>query len=192
MSWDSWGVTIMVDLKDENDSQIELIERQVVETIATYLKEKTLRRFRFGISGYDQDTRPLFQVPEVRTWCRKLYTKCPSIFLFIEWETIYWFFLSIAEIEILKVEETKPTGYVGEFLSSLSAEQQATIKQQNPSTFLGARIRLGQSVASLIKEIIANAVSTMHSMATTQEERDPIEEEFVARLKQGIPWSLKE
>src|SRR6516162_1713428 len=38
----------------------------------------------FGIGGYDADPRELFEIPEVRTWMRKLDREFPYWFYFLD------------------------------------------------------------------------------------------------------------
>ncbi len=78
------------------------IEREVDRVISEYRDgERPLRLIRFGISGYDNDPRALFDIPEVRSWCGALYQKLPFVFSILDTATIDWVFPAVAEIEVI-------------------------------------------------------------------------------------------
>lgn len=60
---------------------------QTLATLTTLLREDKCRQFRqrvmFGISGYDDDPRELFEIPEVRRWVIGLDAKWPYWFFFL-------------------------------------------------------------------------------------------------------------
>lgn len=60
---------------------------QTLSSLNTLLRQDNCRRFRqrvmFGISGYDDDPRELFEIPEVRRWVIGLDAEWPYWFFFL-------------------------------------------------------------------------------------------------------------
>ena len=60
---------------------------KTLASLTTFLREDKCRQFRqrvmFGITGYDEDPRELFEIPEVRRWVIELDVKWPYWFFFL-------------------------------------------------------------------------------------------------------------
>jgi hypothetical protein len=78
------------------------IEDDVAKAIK---KNKGIKKWLLTISGYDEDKRELYEIPEVRRWCTKVFEKKPYFLLFLE--DIGWFILCVLEIRIIKSSEGK-------------------------------------------------------------------------------------
>ena len=53
-------------------------------------------------NAYDNDPRALFDIPEMRTWCMKLFSAAPEIFVFLDQTSASWFVACIGSITIHK------------------------------------------------------------------------------------------
>lgn len=72
-----------------------------IEALGDYKSGKRpLRTLHFATSAYDDDDRALFDIPEMRLWCQRLYRELPFIFSLLDAPTIDWFFPCIADIEV--------------------------------------------------------------------------------------------
>jgi hypothetical protein len=83
------------------------VDRQSVETrsekeiisIKDYIKDITtvsiakqrLNRFKLTISGYDNDARELYEIPEVCVWARDCFQKIPYLLYFLDDASTYPF-----------------------------------------------------------------------------------------------------
>ena len=82
---------------------------EMLTSLKRLLKEDFARRFQqrvsIGIDGYDNDTRELFEIPEVRTYMAKLDAEWPYWFYFLYPgpevpSTLPWVALSLCRYEI--------------------------------------------------------------------------------------------
>jgi hypothetical protein len=55
--------------------------------------------WNLSISGYDYDPRDLWEIPEVRQWCKKAYSTAPYLPCILSERSIAWFLPCISEIE---------------------------------------------------------------------------------------------
>jgi len=176
-----------VDGHASTQTKTNFVTEIVIDHLDEFKSKRSIFPIYLSISGYDEDPRALFQIPEVRLWCRHLYQNIPSIFLFLHPDTINWFFLCIADIKVVQVTERKPGGIFGEYLMNLNLEEQINLKKKRPSSFLKADIKFAPGSENLINEIWNNALNDLQKIASTQEEFDRLTNEFESRLKQGLP-----
>ena len=54
------------------------------------------------ISGYDEDPRALFEIPEVRAWCKSAHAKAPYLPCLLSERAIKWYSSCVLEIEIVR------------------------------------------------------------------------------------------
>ena len=175
----------MVDGEASDRSKTEFVLRAMTAALKAFKGDRNLVPVRFGVSGYDRDSRALWQIPDVRRWCRELYSEVPSVFLLLHPATIEWFFLCVAEVELIEVEQKEPVGPLGEFYAQLTPEEKGIFKQTRPSLFLTGQVRLGPSADSLIQELYDQGTSMLERIASSQEEYDRLTSEFTGRLKQS-------
>jgi hypothetical protein len=62
----------------------DTLERIVGGFAAMCVEEKRLRRITLTISGYDDDPRELYEIPEVCAWARDAYKSLPSLWFFLD------------------------------------------------------------------------------------------------------------
>ena len=63
-----------------------------------------IQLWNLAISGYDDDPRPLWEIPEVRTWCKNVHTKVPYLPCLLSENSIIWYVLCILEPKTLWTE----------------------------------------------------------------------------------------
>jgi hypothetical protein len=177
----------LVDGHATNESKTRFIAEAINKCIEVFKTERIIHLVSFGISGYDQDPRPLFQIPEVRDWCKQLYSSIPAIFLYLDSATIQWFFLSIAEIEILKVEPKEPDGLLADAMAQLSPEMQQDFRKHHPGSFLKGTLSIAQSSLDLIADIWGHGMSEVSNLSSSQDEIDRLGREFIERLTSNLP-----
>lgn len=180
-------LVLTLDGHDTDTDNTKFLLEWIASTIEKFKKERTLEPFSFNIYGYDKDPRALYQIPEVRVLCKKIYSEVPSIFLFLRQETIQWFFFTVADIEVIQVKQKEPTGPVADYYSKLNPEEQEDFRKHYPSAFHKAEIRLPDNINSLIQELFANGMLALQNLASSQKEFDQFGHEFTERLKQGLP-----
>ena len=180
-------LALMVDGHDSDAAKTKFLLEAIADTIQKFKKERNLEPFRFGVYGYDKDPRALYQIPEVRSWCKDLYSRVPSIFLYLHQETIQWFFFAVADIEVIQVQQKQPTGLVADYYAKLDPEDQQELRKNHPSAFLKATIQLAPSINVLIPEIFAHGMVALQELSSSKEEFDRVGREFTERLKQGLP-----
>jgi hypothetical protein len=81
--------------------QTQLIIQAANKCISTYRATGTLDSVAFGIGGYEDDSRHLCVIPEVRSWCALLCQEFP-VFAVIEPATVEWFLPCIADIRVVR------------------------------------------------------------------------------------------
>lgn len=173
---------LMVDVKDGVGS-IDFLAKEVQHRVETFATTQSIHPFRFGISGYDSDRRALYQTPNVRKWCRQLYSKLPEIFLFLLPDTINWLYLCLAEIQVLNVSLRDIDPQVAQFLSSLPPQQRRSFEQQ----FAVAAIKLPPDAGKLTKQIFDHGREAIGRIAKSDKDRSILSREFNNRLEEGIP-----
>jgi hypothetical protein len=79
---------------------ISLVTKAANDCIASYKRNGSLELLKFGIGGFDDDPRHLCDVPQVRSWCAKLYQTFP-IFAIIDTMTIEWLLPCVADVKVV-------------------------------------------------------------------------------------------
>lgn len=51
--------------------------------------------------AYDDDPRALYDIPEMRQWCTKVFIELPCLFVVLEPDCVHWFFTCLAPIKIV-------------------------------------------------------------------------------------------
>jgi len=175
---------------------IHLISRQeVIEGNTGRIKiavDDSLREFRssrnlipihFGIDGYDDDPRGLFDIPEIRSWCKQLYHEVPFLFSLLDSETMAWFFPCVADIEIIDRTTKEPDEWVKKLLSRLSPGERKGLTDYFSAA---TQIRYGPGTSNLVDEIWENGGKLIQSLASSQAEFDRLAEEIGARIRKGV------
>ena len=177
-------------IKMQMISQQEVIEKDtklVVDAVSESIKEfessRDLVTVTFFISGYDSDPSALFEIPEVRSWCKQLYQRVPFIFSLLDSETIQWFFPCLADVEIVGRVKRPPQGRVKEFLDLLKPKDRKDLTDQFSAT---AQIRYGPKTKELIDEILRNCGKLLQKLASSQSEFDRLAEEVGTRLRDSL------
>ena len=77
----------------ETCSEKEIISiKDYVKNITTVsIAKQHLNRFKLIISGYDNDTRELYEIPEVCVWARDCFQKIPYLIYFLDHASTYPF-----------------------------------------------------------------------------------------------------
>ncbi len=146
----------MIGREEVVKGDISRIVNDIFNSIEEYKKSKKFIPILFGIQGWDDDPRPLLQIPEVRSWCKNLYERIPFLFSMLESETIGWLLPCIADIKI--------------------------ISQGKDMT----KIKYGSSGKKFVKEIFDNGGKLLQMLAKSQEEFDRLAEEIGVRIRKGI------
>jgi len=68
--------------------------------IDVYKEKRELGLIAFGISGYENDNRALFDIPEVRKWSKAMYQAMPCVLDLVAPSTLSWLLPCVADIEI--------------------------------------------------------------------------------------------
>ena len=159
------------------------IRNAVVDCIDGFKSSRNLVPIYFGIDGYDDDPRGLFEIPEVRAWCMRLYREVPFIFSLLDSDTIAWFFSCVADIEIVGRTTEAPQGWLKELLSRSSPSERGGLTDYFSAV---TQIRYGPGVSKLIDEIWEGGGKLLQSLASTQDEFDRLAEEIGSRIRKGI------
>jgi len=67
----------------------------VLESWIPELCERNRNRIQFQILGYDEDSRELYDIPEVREYYRELYNRHPGLFYWIDTRSYMLMFLGL-------------------------------------------------------------------------------------------------
>jgi hypothetical protein len=98
---------LLVSRKEIANCDIELIYNAFLEEVRVFIRTRDFTPLSFRVSGYDADTRALFDIPEVRNWATELYRRMPVIFSVVAPGTLHWLFAAVAEIEITERTSTQ-------------------------------------------------------------------------------------
>jgi hypothetical protein len=77
----------------ETCSENEIISvKDYVKNITTVsIAKQRLNRFKLSVSGYGNDTRELYEIPEVCVWARNCFKKIPYLIYFLDDASTYPF-----------------------------------------------------------------------------------------------------
>jgi hypothetical protein len=93
----------LVGISEINSKDTSLIKGAVMECLSDCtVKGGEFVPLHFGISAFDDDSRALFDIPEVRAWAEQLYIVCPFILAIVDSPTMKWLVPCIADIEIIE------------------------------------------------------------------------------------------
>ena len=165
------------------EGNIARIKSAVENSLREFKSSRNLIPIYFGIDGYDDDPRGLFDIPEVRSWCKQLYHEVPFLFSLLDSETIAWFFPSVADIEITGRATKAPQEWLKKPLSRLSPDEQKGLTDYFSSA---TQIRYGSGTSKLVDEIWENGGKLLQSLASSQAESDRLAEEIGTRIRKGI------
>lgn len=82
-----------------------LIVSAVMECLERWSTGGEFIPVNFGIDGFDDDPRPLYDIDEVRKWAAALLGQCNFILALVDGPTMTWLVPAIADIEVI---ERKP------------------------------------------------------------------------------------
>jgi hypothetical protein len=54
-----------------------------------------------NVHGYDDDSRELYLIPEVRKWAAKVFEAAPVLPLLLAEDTVQWFVMCLVDVEVL-------------------------------------------------------------------------------------------
>jgi hypothetical protein len=157
----------MITLQEIENSDFLRVAQAVKTCIDLYKEKRELELIAFGISGYENDSRALFDIPVVRKWSKAMYEAVPYVLDLLDPSTLSWLLPSIADIEILN-----PTG-----------------------TTTGWRFREDTREA-FIKQSVNIRMKLCNYLAANQQEFDELSDAAFARFKTAIfpaekPSSIK-
>jgi len=90
------------------DLDLSRLEREVDDIVSRF-KEENIETIHINVSGYENDDRALFTIPEVRRWCTEAAKRSRAL-PFLDEETLGWFIPAIAPIEIVDSSD-RSTGF---------------------------------------------------------------------------------
>jgi hypothetical protein len=186
----------LVSKQEVIEGRIDLIASAIKDCMNELLSTHSMTPLMFGIGGYDSDTRGLFEIPEVRSWCSQLYQKFPFIFAFLNSETIEWFFPCLADFEIVGRTNRRPQGWQKEFISHLNPDDQKTFADLVSTT---TQVRYGSETRNFIEEICQHnerllltlkkhwhEAPSAYQPPLSEAEFDRLADEIGARIRKGI------
>jgi hypothetical protein len=92
----------MADSTAISKSDVSALERIVARGINAYRSTRArLPSILLSTNAFDTDPRALFDIPEMRKWCRVLYKRIPFIFSFVTARAYGWLLPCVAEIRIV-------------------------------------------------------------------------------------------
>lgn len=91
----------MITSQEIENSDFLRVTQAVTRSIDLYKEKSELELIAFGISGYENDSRALFDIPDVRKWSKAMYQAVPYVLDLLDPSTLSWLLPSIADIEIL-------------------------------------------------------------------------------------------
>ncbi|MGA2434845.1 MAG: hypothetical protein ABSG25_06125 [Bryobacteraceae bacterium] len=124
----------------------------------TLKNKRQLKTFTVAISGYDDESRELYEISEVCSWCMEVFKKYPEVFCFLDNETVPWFFACM-------VACLNGVHVLGE-----SESGQTTIQ------YTGDR-------SQILQLVYLSCENTVGAAATSQEEFDRLSAVVLSRLK---------
>ena len=80
-------------------SDSEYISNSVAEELR---RTGTYQPWNITISDYDDDSRDLLEIPEVRAWCKKCIEKVPHLLALLSQDTINWFVLCVVDVKTIR------------------------------------------------------------------------------------------
>jgi hypothetical protein len=72
-------------------------------------KRGSFEPWNLTISGYDADPRALFEIPEVRAWCRQVHRQHLYLPVLLTEDTLSWYLLCLLDIEVIRKNLNKTT-----------------------------------------------------------------------------------
>jgi hypothetical protein len=104
-SYDELDRHVIVYQDEINGRNIERIGPVI--GIACRVMEATKRYYLWSmtISGYEDDPRPLVQIPEVRAWCKAVHEKHGPMFAaLLDEPTLRWYLASVYDVDIIEMQ----------------------------------------------------------------------------------------
>ncbi len=152
------------------------LEKGVEMLVSRIDKDDDLGTINISVAGYEDDSRALFTIPEIRQWCAEMVQKSRAL-PFLDEETLRWCMPAIAPIEIIDANKstTQFRWNAKEFLrrfyivvfiatsrvnlnSSLLSTllKQATYRFQTMATQFGTTFELDDELKSEVMSVIKN------------------------------------
>ena len=78
-------------IEHPSDVTRDALEKLVGGFAVTCVKEGRLHKITLTISGYDNDPRELYEIPEVCAWARDTFKSLPSLWFFLDEDSRYRF-----------------------------------------------------------------------------------------------------
>ena len=92
------GMITSQEIENSDFSRVTDVIQQVIDT---YKETRQLGLIAFGISGYENDNRALFDIPEVRKWSKAMYQAAPYALDLLHPSTLKWLLPCVADIEVV-------------------------------------------------------------------------------------------
>ena len=159
------------------------IKSAVEDSLREFRSSRNLIPIYFGIDGYDDDPRGLFDISEVRSWCKQLYHEVPFLLSLLNSETIAWFFPCVADIEIIGSTTKEPEEWVKKLSSRLNLGEQKGLTDYFSAA---TQIRYSPEVSKLVDQIWENSGKLLQLLALSQAEFDRLAKEIGTRIRKGI------
>lgn len=64
-------------------------------------KNGTFQPCNLSVTDYNDDPRELFQIPEVRAWCKRAFEIAPVLPLLLSEDSVKWFVWSLVNVEVV-------------------------------------------------------------------------------------------
>ena len=87
---------LSVETKDAEDV-VRQVRKELCETGA-------FQPWNLSISGFDMDPRGLFEIPEVRKWCKAAFERSPHLLCMLSPDSVNWYLPCLLDLEIGKRE----------------------------------------------------------------------------------------
>jgi hypothetical protein len=89
---EKWVVKLPRDaVEHSSDANRAILENIFSGIASSCVKEGRLRKITLMISGYDNDPRELYEIPEVCDWARDAFKFLPSLWFFLDEDSQYAF-----------------------------------------------------------------------------------------------------
>jgi len=168
----------MIDGSKSDREKLQFVVGIVNTAIRKLKREGNVRPIMLGLSGYDSDPRPLYHIPEVRQFCNEVFKNVPTVFVFLDPETVNWFFACLADFETERVFQENLDPARSAFVDRLPDDKKAQ--------FMTERVKLAPSAVSILREVFRHGNQLLEQSVPSRDECDRLCDEFTARVNQGI------
>ena len=146
------------DIEHPSEESLRNLTVYITDLAHLWISEKKPSRANLTISGYDDDPRELYEIPEVCQWANQTYNQFPSLLFFLTSASIYSF------VGWLCGPESKQTVASKEFAEKFMAKRQECLREAitESSVFL-------QSIGADVSTISSFYFQSMEDFAREKE-----------------------